>query len=289
MGENSASASDDVGCASSLCSRSVLVNIGALQSLGVSVESSPAVDLDFFQNHGWVLTELLTPEQTSQLRGWVSDVQQWDDDGEWMNHYEMTQHGPRKCRTEYFTPFHAGLRDLLRAGALNEVAGALLGEAAALYKEKINYKLAGGAGWEPHQDAPAYPFIDCHVSCMIAVDDATPQNGCLEVVSGMHHELIPTDSRGCIPPHIAENLAWQPAPLRAGQTLWFHSRTPHRSGDNNSSRDRRAIYPTYNALREGDLREEYYASKRAELVHGSDSDRVQISLIDDFRGVPVKR
>ena len=255
----------------------------------MNVESSPTVDLDFFQNHGWVLTELLTPQQTSQLREWVSDVQQWDDSGSWMNHYEMTQHGPRKCRTEYFTPFHSGLQQLLRVGEMNEVAGVLLGEPGVLYKEKINYKLAGGAGWDPHQDAPAYPFIDRHISCMIAVDDATPENGCLEVVSGKHHELIPTDSKGCIPDDIAATLDWQPVSLRAGQTLWFHSLTPHRSGDNNSPRDRRAIYPTYNALREGDLREDYYATKRAELARSSDADRVQISLIDDFRGIPVTK
>ena len=248
-----------------------------------------AVDVGFYRTHGWVLTELLGAEPTAHLRAWIAEVQSWDDSGAWMNHYEMTRHGPRKCRTEYFTPFHAGLRDLLRSGAMSDTATALLGEPAVLYKEKINYKLAGGAGLEPHQDAPAYPFIDAHVSCMIAVDDATPENGCLELVSGMHHDLIRTDSRGCIPAAVAEGLAWQAVPLRAGQTLWFHSRTPHRSGDNSSSRDRRAIYPTYNALREGDLREEYYATKRAQLAQGDASGRVQISLIDDFRGVPVAR
>jgi len=255
----------------------------------VNERDRSVVDAEFYNLHGWVLTSGLSEEATAALRSWVDEVQSWDDSGSWMNHYEMTQHGPRKCRTEYFTPFHSGLQQLLRAGEMNEVAGVLLGEPAVLYKEKINYKLAGGAGWDPHQDAPAYPFIDRHISCMIAVDDATPENGCLEVVSGKHHELIPTDSKGCIPDDIAATLDWQPVSLRAGQTLWFHSLTPHRSGDNTSSRDRRAIYPTYNALREGDLREEYYETKRAELARSSDAGRVQISLIDDFRGVPVTK
>lgn len=133
-----------------------------------------------------------------------------------MNHYEMTSNGARKCRTEYFTPFHDELRQLLRHGAMNDVAGILLGEPAVLYKEKINYKLAGGAGWEPHQDAPAYPYIDSHISCMIAVDEATTENGCLEVVSGLHHELIATDERGCIPNDVAIALEWQPVPIEAG-------------------------------------------------------------------------
>lgn len=248
------------------------------------------IDLDFYREHGWILTETLTPIGLSELRSWVIDVQSWGDDGDWLNHYEMTRYGARKCRTENFTPFHAGLCTMLREGVMQDIAGRLLGETAVLYKEKINYKLAGGAGWEPHQDAPAYPFIANHVSCMVAIDDATTANGCLEVVSGKHHQLLPTDSRGCIPAELAVPLDWRPVELRAGQTLWFHSRTPHRSADNTSPHDRRAIYPTYNALSEGDFRAQYYAMKRAELgVATSDSSHVKISLIDDFRGVPITR
>jgi hypothetical protein len=77
--------------------------------------------------------------------------------------------------------------------------------------------------------------------------------------------------------------------------MWFHSRTPHRSGDNKSLRNRRAMYPTYNAASEGDLREKYYAAKRAEFAHAEHgsgdtaNNRVQISLIDDFRGKPVTK
>ena len=132
-----------------------------------------------------------------------------------------------------------------------ELAGALLGEPAVLYKEKVNYKLPGGAGYSPHQDAPAYPMIDVHVSAMVAVDDADASNGGLEVVSGCFDRVLPLDERGCIDASVVEQLDWQPVPLRAGHTLWFHSRTPHRSGPNHSDQPRRALYPTYNAARRG--------------------------------------
>lgn len=241
-----------------------------------------------YRTRGWVLTKPFAQVDVERLVEWVTEVQAWDDTGDWMNHYELISGSPRKCRTEYFTRFHAGLRGALSSGVITRAAEALLGEPVVLYKEKINYKLAGGAGWEPHQDAPAYPFIDAHISCMIAIDDATIENGCLEVVSGMHHALIPTDERGCIPVGTVRTMAWETVPMEAGDVLWFHSRTPHRSGDNSSSHDRRAMYPTYNALREGDLRESYYAAKRDELRRGSATgDRVRISLIDDFRGIPV--
>ena len=79
------------------------------------------------------------------------------------------------------------------------------------------------------------------------------------------------------------------APVRAGQTLWFHSRTPHRSGPNNSPLARRALYPTYNALREGDLRNDYYREKLERFASGGGraDGLVQVSLIDDFQGRPV--
>jgi len=124
---------------------------------------------------------------------------------------------------------------------------------------------------------------------MVAIDDATTDNGCLEVVSGMHHEVHPMDDRGCIDRDVVASMTWETVPLRAGLTLWFHSRTPHRSGPNHTATDRRALYPTYNALAEGDLRDRYYAQKLTEFAASAapGTQRVQVSLIGDFQGRPV--
>src|SRR6478672_2439435 len=152
-----------------------------------------------FATQGWVLTRVLDEDAASNLVSWVDEVATWPDDGEgWLHYREMTADGPKLCRTENFVPFHEGLRSLLTGGPMVATASALLGEPAVLYKEKINYKLPGGAGYAPHQDAPAYRFVTTHVSCMVAVDDATAENGCLEVVSDLHHDLLPVDADGCI-------------------------------------------------------------------------------------------
>ncbi len=249
---------------------------------------SPA-DIAHFVAEGWLLTETLDAEGVANVQAWVDEVAAWpDEDGDWLHYRELTDAGPALCRTENFTPFHPGLRALLAAGAMVDTASALLGEPAVLYKEKINYKLVGGAGYAPHQDAPAYRFVDTHVSCMVAIDDATLANGCLEVVSGAHAEVLAMDESGCVSADVVAALEWMPVPLRAGQTLWFHSRTPHRSGPNTSGTPRRALYPTYNALAEGDLRDEYYRQKLAEFAAAAGrDDRVQVSLIGDFQGRPV--
>jgi ectoine hydroxylase-related dioxygenase (phytanoyl-CoA dioxygenase family) len=233
-----------------------------------------------FRERGWALTPTLGPDEAAELVRWVDEVAAWPDDGEWMHHRELTDSGAALCRTENFVPFHPGLRALLTTGPMLDVASALLGEPAVLYKEKVNYKLVGGAGYSPHQDAPAYPFLDQHVSCMVAVDEATEANGCLEVVTGAHHELLPMDDKGCVHPDVVAELTWEPVPIPAGSTLWFHSRTPHRSGANRSDRPRRALYPTYNARSEGDLRDAYYAEKRSQFATGPS----RVSLIGDFEG-----
>jgi ectoine hydroxylase-related dioxygenase (phytanoyl-CoA dioxygenase family) len=235
-----------------------------------------------------VLLDVLGDQDVEQLRVWVDEVAAWPDGaGEWLHYREMTDDGPKLCRTENFVPFHDGLRGLLADGPMLEAASALLGEQAVLYKEKINYKLPGGAGFAPHQDAPAYRFVDAHVSCMVAVDDATEGNGCLEVVSAQHHELLPTDDAGCVRADVVADLEWTPVEVRAGQMLWFHSRAPHRSGPNHSTVPRRALYPTYNAASEGDLRADYYRQKQVELQAATAGDRVAVSLIGDFQGRPV--
>lgn len=247
-----------------------------------------AARVEHFREHGWVLTS--SPEDVATVARWVDEVASWPDEGgPWLHHRELTDTGPQLCRTENFVPFHDGLRALLTTGPLLEIASALLGEPAVLYKEKINYKLPGGAGYAPHQDAPAYRFVDTHVSCMVAVDDALVANGCLDVVSGRHHELLPMDETGCIRADVAASLRWDPVEVRAGEVLWFHSRVPHRSGPNPGPLPRRALYPTYNAAREGDLRAAYYERKRAELEAAADDPaRVPVSLIGDFQGRPVR-
>jgi len=246
------------------------------------------LQINDFHANGWVITDLFDEFTTREVQRWVSDIATWPDEGPWLHYREMTDHGPKICRTEDFTPHHAGMYQLLRLGRLVMAAGELLGEPAVLYKEKINYKLSGGAGFAPHQDAPAYRFVDTHISCMVAVDPATTVNGCLEVVSGMHAEVLPMDDSGCIHPDVARRFDWEPAELLAGQVLWFHSRTPHCSGSNHSTEDRRALFPTYNALREGDLRDRYYEQKSAEFAASkAPGSTVRLSLIGDFQGRPV--
>src|SRR5207247_11264042 len=107
------------------------------------------------------------------------------------------------------------------------------------------------------------------------------------VVSGCFDAMLPTDDRGCIAADVVSTLEWRRVGLRAGCSLWFHSRTPHRSLANCSAGPRRALYPTYHAARDGDRRAEYYGRRRAVFEQSEPGDRALVSLIGDFEGRPA--
>ncbi len=257
----------------------------------------PFVDsqLATWRETGWLIARGALRDSELEIASTsVEQATAWagSNDGRGLHHWELTDHGPALARSEDLIPHDRSLRDLLCDGALLAMATQLLGEPAVLFKEKVNYKHPGGAGFAPHQDASAYRFADHHVSCMLTVDVASIESGCLSVVSGAHHGFLPTDGGGRVAEAVAAELDWEFAPVQPGDLLWFDSYTPHRSGTNTGTTARRALYLTYNARSAGDHRERYYADKRAEFARAGDSfddERVRVSITDDFLGRPVPR
>lgn len=229
------------------------------------------------------LTDLIPPDTCSRLGSWVDDIAT-SSEASVLQHYEMTDDGPVLARSEHFATAHEGWASLVADDALLMCGKELVGEPIVLYKKKINYKQPGGAGFAPHQDATAYRFVDTHVTCMIAIDDCTIENGCLEVVSGAQSELIVDDGEGCLSPSAERAFTWEPIKMRTGDVLWFHSRTPHRSGPNLSDAFRRAVFLTFNAASEGDLRGADYADKLAHLGGHHPTGTARVSTIGHFRG-----
>ena len=261
------------------------------------------IDVAAFREQGWlVMRGAIEPGEVAAIDAAVCDVAGWaDTDGPGLHHFEQTDAGAVLARSEDFIEHHNVLRAFICDGLVSRVLGELFGEPVLLFKEKINYKHPGGGGFAPHQDAPAYRFIDHHISCMVPLDPATEQSGCLYVApapdagttsSPGRASMMATDARGRIDESLSAGLDWRPVLLNPGDLLFFDSYTPHYSDTNRSDRPRRAAYLTYNAASRGDFRNRYYADKRAAFaVDGEDFDgaRVRISIIDDFLGRPVQR
>ena len=199
-----------------------------------------------WQENGWLRLERALPVSViERLPAWVDTVAaQPTEDDQRLHYYEQTDAGPVICRTERYLNDHPQLRALICDGIVIETAAALLGEPALLYKEKINYKHPGGAGFAPHQDASAYAHAVQHVTCLVAVDTMTQSNGCLWFARGAFTSLLPDDGDGCLSEHAIEALDWTPVTAEPGDVIYFTSMVPHRSGSNFTGRARRALYLT---------------------------------------------
>ena len=100
---------------------------------------------------------LLTDPELAAVTAWVDEVEEWaHTDGPGLHHFELTERGPALARSEDFDSHHPKLSSFIRWGAPNDLVEVVMGEPAILFKEKINYKQPGGAGFAPHQDASAY-------------------------------------------------------------------------------------------------------------------------------------
>ena len=238
------------------------------------------------------ISRFFSVAEVANLQTWVSEISQWKPTSDkWMHHYESTPDGARLSRSENFVPYHTGMESTVTRGKVLDVVSDLMTEQAVLYKEKINYKYPGGGGYAAHQDAPAYEFIDYHITCLISVDPATLESGCLYFAPGRHQEgFIALDEKGCVAPETAATMEWVAVPTDPGDILLFGSYIPHKSPTNRSDKPRRIIYLTYNTSSQGDWREKYYADKRqafSEYAEDGSNRDTQISKIAHFRGKTI--
>lgn len=135
-----------------------------------------------------------------------------------------------------------------------------------LFKDKINYKQPFGNGFQAHLDAPAYDHIGRieHITANIAIDAATHENGCLEVVPGSHKMDVELKNGGHISEAWEHSQTWVPVPLERGDMLIFGSHLAHRSAKNTTDKPRASLYATYHMRSDGeDLRQRYYEHRRA--------------------------
>ena len=93
------------------------------------------------------------------------------------------------ARIERFIEYEDGLASLVRDPRIGDLTSALLGDRAILFKDKINFKMPGGAGFTPHQDIqPGWDtYAPYFISVLIAIDANTIENGCLQLAAGHHH------------------------------------------------------------------------------------------------------
>lgn len=137
----------------------------------------------------------------------------------------------------------------------------LFNDRPVLFEDKLNYKYpSGGSPFPMHQDYSYWQDYSARLTtAMIYIDQATKENGCLEVVPGWHQKgLLPIEKVkvGQSVDHYVSTKTLDPSlaravPGRAGTMILFSCFTPHASAPNRSSYPRRAILFTYNPAKDG--------------------------------------
>lgn len=181
-------------------------------------------------------------------------------------------------RVEYFTKRSKsiGLADELMKSFLAK----LFEEDYSLFKDKINYKPAGGEGFFAHYDGIFnfidnngvetngwYKYADHFVNALVVLDDFTIENGALEVSSshsGDFFALMKNTKQNGTPDltdKIEKACTFLPICSPAGSIVIFSNTCPHRSSANRSESSRGSVYLTYNRSIAGDLYEQYFEDK----------------------------
>ena len=224
--------------------------------------------VESFRAQGYlVVAGLYDAAQMAEIAAWVDDIQGWPETpGEHMMYFEIGADGQRLLnRVENVPPYHAGFRQLAAAAIMRGACAQLFGEPAVLFKDKINFKMSGAGGFEPHQDVQAgwSRYAGLHITALVTIDRATIDNGCLEIATNFSgHDLLGNDWTPLTEDDLA-NVVFRTIEAEPGDAVFFDSYIPHQSAPNRSDSARRVLYYTYNKLSEGDQLAQYYADKRA--------------------------
>ncbi len=143
------------------------------------------------------------------------------------------------------------------AGPMVDVAGQVVSPNVKGATSQLTFKMRGNTkpfGW--HQDN-GYGELDPYnaIGCLTALDDADVENGCLWILPGSHKGgQIDAGEGGTIAGKKAmrditvqvDEAGAIPMPLKAGECLFFHALTLHKSEGNLSrDRDRRILFVRY--------------------------------------------
>ena len=175
---------------------------------------------------------------------------------------------------------------------LLDAVAALLGPDLVFHYSKINMKPAGvGSPVEWHQDLSYYPLTHRgSVSILFYLDDATVENGCLQVIPRRHQsELLSHSTDGFFQGRVTEAVDQSlavPIPGAAGTVIFMHAMTPHASIANVSDTPRRTLILSYRAadafpIYTGEMT--YKTEANARLVRG----RIPLVARFEDRSFPI--
>ena len=133
-------------------------------------------------------------------------------------------------------------RRAVRDSRLVDILEAIIGPNVEFLSDKVVFKDTERHTASPwHQDWPYWEGTH-KISVWVALDDATPENGCLKFMPGSHLGSVVHDGEhaatdrdlatGCVPETVDGRTTAVTVPIEAGGAVFFHDLTMHSSHPN---------------------------------------------------------
>jgi ectoine hydroxylase-related dioxygenase (phytanoyl-CoA dioxygenase family) len=232
--------------------------------------------IESFERDGFlVLEQAFDADEMAHINAWTQELAALPEEtGKHWVYHEKSLKGDGAdliSRIENIAPFHAGFAKL--STVLKAPVAQLLDEPAALFKEKVNFKMAGGDGFKPHQDSQAGwdTYADFFISVLVSIDEATVENGCLQMCAGHHQEGLFKSWEPLSEDDMAD-MDFVHCPTKPGDVVFFDCFAPHASEPNMTDTTRRIFYATFNRASAGDHMAQYYADKHKSFPPDIDRD-----------------
>lgn len=213
----------------------------------------------FYRENGFIqLHNVLSAEELQLVRNALEDANKLSLD---------PTHHTSQLNPEYEKVFvqkvnlwrvHEGIRQYTLSWRLADIARRLAGfDAVRLWHDQALIKMPGDSketAW--HQDLPYWPMNEPGaLSCWMALDDVTPENGCMQFIPGSHlwgiFEPIvltgPQDLFALVPDADKRDFTPFVAAMPAGSCTFHDGRTFHYAGANRTDKPRRAMVTIYMA------------------------------------------
>lgn len=224
--------------------------------------------IDFYHTQGYLPgPKVLDEDQVDALREELVSLATPQGPG----HHLFYEYHSNESKDPSKVLFHAlgawritpGFHDILWAPGFLLPAFQLLGGPVRFWHDQLFCKPArhgGVVAW--HQDYSYWTRTQpmAHLTCWIALDDATEENGCLHYIPQSHQwDLLPITGlagdmesiKSVLKPEQFDKFKAVSVPLKKGHATFHHPLTIHGSFENRSPNPRRAV--VINVFRDGTL------------------------------------
>jgi phytanoyl-CoA hydroxylase len=231
-------------------------------------------EVKHYQRDGWLVVEgVLSARKLAEVDVALQEIRDAaldDVDAATYIEFEPAQTmGPPAVR-RILDPYarHEVFRSVAHDPCVVDRVASLLGSDLDLQHSKLNWKPARvGSPVDWHQDLAYYPHTnDGVMAVLIYLDDASEDNGCLQVLPGHQHHYLDHTAPGAafagriIDRSVTEEMP-RPLPAPRGSAIFLHGLTPHASLPNKSATARRTLILAYRA---GDAYPLYYGAVTVE-------------------------